>query len=126
MSETTDKQFPDEIDLGREVPDYGSPVAASEAPPEKKTRTVYPCLYINGGEALKKIPDQGCCMIRFKRVALTTRERDGDDQPDYEVSVELDVHAICLGDGDGAEDNDADHEDLADGLRKLVEAAAKK
>jgi hypothetical protein len=111
-----------EINLGREVPDYGGEMAtpASESP-KQKTKTVYPSLYITGGNELEDIPAEGCCIIRYKRTQLTTRERDDDDS---ECSVDLEVHSICPCDSDGAaEAGNPDYgsgNDLVEGFEQFL------
>ena len=112
-----DEKYPNEIDLGREVPDYGSPTAApSDA--KEETRTVYPTLYISDCPGLKDLPEEGCCMIRYKRVRLRTEEVTDEDGTEENTSCELEIHAICHGDEEG--DEESDDGDLAEGIAKVL------
>ena len=121
MADESHDKYPNEIDLGREVPDYGSPeIHAPSAESERPKKTVYPCLYVSGGDELKQIPEEGCFMIRAKRISLTTRESEEDDA---DVSIELEVHAICLGDGVSEEGEDS-HEKLAEDLAEFIKEHA--
>lgn len=74
------------IDLGRPSPE---PCCVSEAPrpdPEK----YYPSLYVDGGDELKKLPEEGQMTVTFERESVTATDRDGKKS----VSVCLKIKSI--------------------------------
>ena len=84
--------FPNEVDLAREVPDYGSSLEAGPSKP-KKMRKDYPSLYISGVEGLESMPKEGWALIYYKRRRLSLEEnKDGDETS----GADLEIQEICL------------------------------
>jgi len=107
--------FPNEVDLAREVPDYGSMDAATPSKP-KKMRKDYPSLYISGVEGLESMPKEGWALIYYKRRRLSLEEnKDGDETS----GADLEIQEICLP-KPSAEENSKDMKDA------FAEYAAKK
>jgi hypothetical protein len=106
-----DAEYPVNIDLGRKVPDYGSTGEAPE--PARKTRIIYPTLYIEDSSDLGKLQRDGWALIHYHRTSLTIRDPDKDDDDKNKTAASLDVMEICLPDSDG---------DLADEFAKFAKS----
>ncbi len=107
--------FPKDIDLSRDVPDYGA--TAIQAPAnkahEKSTKKDYPTLYIRDVPGLEDIPKEGYALIYFRRRSVTVGEdAAGEDQ----ASADLEVQEICLPPVSKS-DEDAD---LSDAMAELL------
>ena len=113
-----EEEYPNEIDLGRKVKDYGEcvPCDAAAVDEDEKTKVVYPSLYISDVPALLDLPKEGCCMIKYRRVGMSENERNGNES----MSVELEILKICHAD-------EEDDTDMAEKMRAMIdEAMAKK
>jgi hypothetical protein len=113
-----DEEYPNEIDLGRKVKDYGACVPCvsdvAEDEDEEKTKIVYPSLYISGVPALLDLPEEGCCMVKYRRIGMEERERNGEKT----VSVELEILKICH-----ADDEETENDEIAKGIQELLAKA---
>lgn len=105
-----DPNYPVEIDLTREVPDYGNSLAVGPSKGgDKKTKQVGASLYLRGGKELASIPKSGYALIEFKRVSATIRDgKSAGPNGDYPASVELEVSNICLPKKSGGKDMASD------------------
>lgn len=120
-----EQKYPHEIDLGREVPDYSKivPETASEPSPavdddDRPKKTVFPRLYISDIDGLAKIPEEGCCMIRYKRVRFSTTETiDKEGKEETDTTCELEIHAICLPEGNESEEDEGLEEKMGEFLK---------
>jgi len=75
------------ISLGTERPDYSdSPISAPEEP--KKTKMVYPSLYISDLKESIEMPDSGEATIKFKVIERRETERDGKTSCSYDLEVQ--------------------------------------
>lgn len=99
------EDYPNEIDLGKECPDYSVDVEDGD---ERPMKTCYPSLYISGVKGCGAIPDEGWALVKICRASMTTR-KDGDD------SCEIEVQKICLPDS-----SEYDSDDLAEGIAKMI------
>ena len=115
-SSSLKSEFPVEINVGQKVPDYSSMKASTEGAPEtpKKSKTVFPSLYVDGGADLAKIPKSGYALIKFKRRSIRIGEGGGpmvsgpgDDSKKERASVELEVQEFCLPQSAGGDIKDA-------------------
>jgi hypothetical protein len=107
--------FPKEIELGRDVPDYGA--TAIQAPAnkahEKEKKKDYPTLYIRDVPGLEDIPKEGYALIYFRRRSVTVGEDSaGEDQ----ASADLEVQEICLPPTSKSEED----ADLSDAMQSLL------
>lgn len=111
----TPDSFPNEVDLGRDVPDYGPPEVDSAEPStkSKKTRKNYPTLYIPDAEDLSGMPKEGYALIYYKRNRVTLEERDGEDKS----SADLEVQSISF---PSAKKEDEDS-DLATAMQEIMD-----
>jgi hypothetical protein len=89
----TPDSFPNELDLGRTVPDYGEPkLTSSDAETPKKTKKVFPRLYIDDADGLGTIPREGYAMIYYKRKRVSVEEGDKGERS----SADLEVQSISF------------------------------
>jgi hypothetical protein len=105
-TENYDSEFPIHIDLGTKRPDYA--IQAGEDSPKKgKDKMDYPTLYIRGVKELADLPKEGCALIEFKRIKLSSiTPEDGESGEDAELSVRV----LCL--PEQQEDNAGDIKDV--------------
>lgn len=113
----TPDSFPNEVDLGRDVPDYSKntfdgPEYPAETKP-KKMRKSYPTLYISDAASLDQMPKEGYALIYYKRNRVTLEERDGEDKS----SADLEVQSISFPSA-SKEDEDTD---LATAMKEMLD-----
>jgi len=111
------EDYPVKIDLGKEVDDYPSPCEMASKNPKNpkngKKRTVYPCLYLSGVEGLEDVPKEGHAIITFKRISMTVRDRNGEQDNSVELEIE-DIHFQ-------SKTKEDENEDIAEGMKRLME-----
>ncbi|CAK0740454.1 hypothetical protein CCP3SC1_1200006 [Gammaproteobacteria bacterium] len=105
-------QFPISIDLAIHPEEMG--VMPMSEPPSKgkKSKPIYPSLYISGAKNLEALPREGYALIHFKRRSVTLGDRDGESC----CSADLEVHEISLAEAGSDEDSG----DMADAFRALA------
>ena len=105
-------QFPISIDLAIHPEEMG--MMSMPAPPSKskKSKPIYPSLYISGAKNLEALPREGYALIHFKRRSVTLGDRDGESC----CSADLEVHEISLAEAGSDEDSG----DMADAFRALA------
>lgn len=105
-------QFPISIDLAIRPEEMG--MMPMPAPPSKgkKSKPIYPSLYISGAKNLEALPREGYALIHFKRRSVTLGDRDGESC----CSADLEVHEISLAEAGSDEDSG----DMADAFRALA------
>lgn len=106
-----DSNFPHEIDLGREEPDYGAPKPVETESP-RKARKFYPTLYIDAIEGMPALPKEGCMMVKFRRKRMSVEENmDGKET----AGMTLEIRKLCL-----PEDMAEEGEDMQDAMKKFA------
>jgi hypothetical protein len=107
-----DEQFPHQIDLGRDEPDYGPAAIPAETESPRKTRKFYPTLYIDAIEGMPALPKEGCMMVKFRRKRMSVEENmDGKETS----GMTLEIRKLCLPE-DMAEEGD----DMQDAMKKFA------
>ncbi len=104
--------FPKEIDLGRDVPDYGATALTAPANKAhaKETKKDYPRLYLQGVTGL---PKEGYALIYFKTLSATVGE---DSEGEDKSSTDVEIQEICLPPTSKSEEDS----DLSDAMAALM------
>ena len=106
-------QFPISIDLAIRPEEMMGAMLMTEPPSKsKKSKPIYPSLYISGAKNLEALPREGYALIHFKRRSVTLGDRDGKSC----CSADLEVHEISLAEAGSDEDSG----DMADAFRALA------
>jgi len=106
-------QFPISIDLAIHPEEMMGAMPMTEPPSKsKKSKPIYPSLYISGAKNLEALPREGYALIHFKRRSVTLGDRDGESC----CSADLEVHEISLAEAGSDEDSG----DMADAFRALA------
>jgi len=108
--------FPKEIDLGRDVPDYGATAISAPANKAhaKETKKDYPRMYLAGVTGL---PKEGYALIYFKTLSATVGE---DSEGEDRSSTDIEVQEICLPNSSKSEEDS----DLSSAMEALMKEKA--
>ena len=104
-----DPNYPNEIDLGREIEAAPMPAATSDKPGKKaKSRMSYPTVYLSGIEGLRDLPKDGVALIYFHRNRIGMVDRDTNDPhaPANGDEAEIEIRKLCLPEAGGGDDDD--------------------
>lgn len=112
VSDSIKSAFPKEIDLGRDVPDYGATAISAPANKAhaKEKKKDYPRLYLQGVTGL---PKEGYALIYFKTLSATVGE---DSEGEDRSSTDIEVQEICLPPTSKSEEDS----DLSDAMAALM------
>lgn len=123
MYKTMNDDFPNEIDLGREIKDAPMPATTDGKPSGKKakSRVSYPTVYLSGVEGLRDLPKDGWALINFHRNRVGIVDREGGDNGPLGGNgdeAEIEIRKLCLPEAGGSGDDDG--EDTASAFAKFA------